>query len=339
MKRHVGIISVLIFTIIVLSYSFAAAGFWEDLAKGLEESAKKDTQKKEEAQKKEAQKKKEEEFYKKLDGLLKKLPATAKVAVLEPQMKAPEFETPEPDPEEESDRKKIIKRIESGSEKIKDMLEEHLGELGIAVLDRDIFKDIEKEIIYSQTGEVDQSSSAEFGKKLGATHMLAAKLIYEGFKTAPHTVTYSIKIIEVESAKRIGTINFTQEIDIEQPKESTTSTPQAKKSKAPEPQNLLSEGFSVSPGSYKTYSWDFPNDGTLDIAVKADFDVYVLVTDEINYRIFDSGGTAKLFANKKITSGSFSVSIPRGSHYIIIYNKDSLLTSASVGMVVFFTPR
>lgn len=328
MKRHVGIISALIFTIIVLGYSFAAAGFWEDLAKGLEESAKKDTQKKE-----------EEEFYKKLDGLLKKLPATARVVILGVKMKAPEFETPESDTEDEGSRKELIKSIESIGEKLKDHLEEHVGELGITIVDRDLFEDIEKEIVYSQTGEVDESSSAKFGKKAGGTHLLISKVIHDGFKTGHPTATFSIKITEIESAKRIGSINFTQEIDIEQPKESTTSTQQAKKSKASEPQNLLNEGFSVSPGSYKTYSWDFPNDGTLDIAVSADFDVSVLVTDETNYRIFDSGGTAKLLAKKKITSGSFSVSIPRGSHYIIIYNKDSLLTSASVGMVVSFTPR
>lgn len=209
MKKYHILYIVLAFTIVLLSYSFAVAGnkdFWKDLAKGVAEGVVDDA-------KQNAKKEKQKEFDEKVEMLLKKLPAAAKLVVLEPKVRAPEFDTMGSDPEAEDSRKKILSALESAAEGLKDNLEEHIGAIGITVMERDAFKEIEKEIVYSQTGEVDPRSSARFGKAVGATHLLILKIVYDGFETDMPTVTFSIKITEVESSIRIGTANATFNID------------------------------------------------------------------------------------------------------------------------------
>lgn len=316
-----------IFSVVLLFSSFAVAGdgdFWSDLAKGVLKGM-------DEAAKEDAKKKREEEFNKKLDGLLKKLPSSAKVAVLEITMKAPEFETPESDPSTEDSRIKAINTLKSATESQRDSLEEYIGDAGITVLDRDAFKEIEKEIAYSQTGEVDSRNSAKFGKAIGATHLIFCKTVYDGFKTGHPKATFSVKITEVESSKRVGTANFSMEI--EQPKEAASSQSVQK-------QTLVDESFNVGPGTHQVYSWTFNMPGSLDISLNANSDVFLYVVDNENYAAYSAGRAFRGYAIKeRVTSANFSVAIPKGLNYIVINNTHSVFTSAGVGLTVLFTPK
>lgn len=323
MKRKLCTLFILSFIVILLSYSFAVASD-TDLAKGVAEGVAEDA-------KQDAQKKKQKEFDEKLNVLLKKLPAAAKVVVLEFKVKAPEFDTPLSDNEAENSRKKTIKTFESIAEEMKDSLEEHIEALGITVVDRDAFKDIEKEIIYAQIGEVDPSTSAEFGKKIGATHLLIGKIILNGFKTGHPAGTLSIKIIDVESSKRFGTANIP--LDFDQPKESTSSQSIQK-------QTLVDESFNVDPGTDKVYSQGFPVAGSLDISLTANSDVLLYIVDNGNYEEYAAGRGFRGFAIKeRITSANFSVSVPKGLYYIVVSNKHSVFTSAGVVLSVSYTPE
>ena len=204
MKRYISIIITLTFANIFFSYSFASALDKDDVEIFLDTL---DT-----IVKKEEQKNKEEAFNKKVDEILRKLPTSAKIAVPEIKLKVPELDMPESDPELEDSRIRTIKALQSISEKLRDSLETHLEDSGITVVERDAFKEVETEIVYSQTGEVDPNSSAKFGKAIGATHLVLCKVIYDGFRIGHPAGTISIRVVEVESMKRIGSANFTLEL-------------------------------------------------------------------------------------------------------------------------------
>lgn len=103
-------------------------------------------------------------------------------------------------------------------------------------------------------------------------------------------------------------------------------------------ETLVNESFFVSPGTHKDYAWDFNRAGSLDINLTANTDVFLYIVDNENYAAYAAGREFRGFAIKeKITSTNFSVSIPNGSHHIVIYNAH-IFKSAGIGLSVLYTP-
>lgn len=330
MKKYLGILSVLTFACTLL-YGFSSV--WArseilDVLNAISENAKKEEleekEQKEKEELKERNQKKQEDFEKKVKEIIKKLPDSAKVAVPAPVVK---WQIPEGMEDLEEALKKLS---ENFSEDMQLRFENLLEEAGVKIVERDAFKEIEKEIVYSQTGEIDSANSAKFGKAVGATHMFLNKISFSGLETEHAIVTIALRVVEVESMLRVGTAI----VDIEQPKTKKLSSPH------PSPQTLVSETFKVSAQNSKDYSWVFKSDGSLEINLSANSDVNLYIVDIDNYKKFAAGKPFRGFAVKeRITSANFSVALMKGGYFIIVSNKHSLFTTAGVSLVVSYTPK
>ena len=150
-------------------------------------------------------KKNEESFKLFEDGfknIINKLPPTSKIAVPEFKIQVPEFETS--DKEDEKRQAAIITAEKSRIEKIRIRTERIFEKNNVRIVERESFKDVENEILLSQTGEIDPKTSAQFGKAIGATYIVLGKAIFEGYKSGNVTANIYVKVIEVESMIRIG---------------------------------------------------------------------------------------------------------------------------------------
>ena len=118
-------------------------------------------------------KKNEESFKLFEDGfknIINKLPPTSKIAVPEFKIQVPEFETS--DKEDEKRQAAIITAEKSRIEKIRIRTERIFEKNNVRIVERESFKDVENEILLSQTGEIDPKTSAQFGKAIGATYIV-----------------------------------------------------------------------------------------------------------------------------------------------------------------------
>ncbi|MEK6590956.1 MAG: hypothetical protein AABZ11_09790 [Nitrospinota bacterium] len=327
MKRYLGIIFVLTFAGVFLSYSLAASVDVDQLLKGLGELGKKFEEEKKEKEFKSEQERKQKELYNKLNEILRKLPASARIVIPEFKLQIIGFETPLSDPKAEKNRLVMIEGLGTEWEKTRREWETIAESLGLKIVDREAFKEVEKEILLSQTGEVDPNSSAKFGKAVGATHMVLFNVIYDGIKTGDTKVAISVRVVDVETMLRVGSATVT--IDTLSPTQ-----------KSKQPQNLFNETFYVKPGTYQSYGWNFNSAGTLNINLNANSDVLLYVVDKANLEAFNAGREFRIFSEKiRITSTNFSVSLSKGEYYIVVSNRHSLLTTAGVSLSVSFTPQ
>lgn len=327
MKRYLGIIFVLTFAGVFFSYSLAASVDVDQLLKGLGEMGKKAAEENKEKEFKAEQERKEGEFVTKLNEILGKLPASARIVIPEFKLQIIGFETPLSDPKSEKNRLDMFEGIRNQLETKRRAWENIAEYLGLKIVDREAFKDVEKEILLSQTGEVDPNSSAKFGKAVGATHMVLFNVIYDGIKTGDIKVAMSVRVIEVETMLRVGSATVT--IDTLSPTQ-----------KSKQPQNLINETFYVKPGTYQSYGWNFNNTGTLNINLKANSDVIIYVVDKANLEAFNAGREFRVFAAKdRITSTNLSVSLSQGEYFIVVSNRHSILTTAGVSLSASFTPQ
>lgn len=328
MKKHLGLLSVLTFACTLL-YGFSSV--WArseilDVLNAISEGAKKEElEKKEQKEKeelKERNQKKQEEFDKKVNEIIKKLPDSAKVAVPAPVIK---WQIPVGMEDIEEALKKLS---ENASEDMRLRFENTLEEAGVKIVERDAFKEIEKEIVYSQTGEIDSANSAKFGKAVGATHMFLNKISFSGLETEHLIMTIALRVVEVESMLRVGSAIV--DVDVEQPKTKKLSSPQT----------LVSETFYVNPRNSKDYSLHFKSDGILAVNMSANSDVNLYIVDMDNYAKFMANRSFRGFAIKeKITSANFSVTLMKGDYFIIVSNYHSLFTTAGVSLGVVYTPK
>jgi len=244
MKRYLGIISVITFAGIFLSYSLAASVDFDQLLKGLGEMGEKAEEEKKEKEFKAEQERKQREFDAKLNEILGKLPASARIIIPEFKLQIIGFETPLSDPKSEKNRLDMFEGARTQMETSRRAWESMAENYGLKIVDREAFKEVEKEILLSQTGEVDPNSSAKFGKAVGATHMVLFNVIYDGIKTGDTKVAISVRVIDVETMLRVGSASVT--IDTLSPTQ-----------KSKQPQNLFNETFYVKPGTYQSYGWNF----------------------------------------------------------------------------------
>ncbi len=143
-------------------------------------------------------------FENDLKVIIDKLPPTSKIAVPEFKIQVPEFEATLSDKEDEKRQAAIITAEKSRIEKIRIRTERIFEKNNVRIVERESFKDVENEILLSQTGEIDPKTSAQFGKAIGATHIVLGKAIFEGYKSGNVTASIYVKVIEVESMIRIG---------------------------------------------------------------------------------------------------------------------------------------
>ncbi len=326
MKRYLYIF-ILTFAGIFLSYSLAASVDFDQLLKGLGEAGKKAEEEKKEKEFEIEQRSKQGWLYNELNVILSKLPASSRIVISESKLQIIGFETPLSDSKSEENRLAMFEKARTEMETTSRAWESMAENLGLKIVDREAFKEVEKEILLSQTGEVDPNSSAKFGKAVGATHMVLSNGIYDGIKTGNPTLTISFRVIDIETMLRLGSKSVT--LDLLSPTQ-----------KSKQSQNLFNETFYVKPGTYQSYGWNFSSAGTLNINLKANSDVILYVVDKANLEAFNAGREFRIFAAKeRITSTNFPVSLAKGEYFIVVSNRHSLLTTAGVSLSVSFTPQ
>lgn len=329
MKKYLSLLSVLTF-VCTLLYGFSSVWAKSEIldvlnaiSEGLkqEELNKKEQKEKEELE--ERNQKKLEQFDKKVYEIIKKLPASAKVMVPAPVVKWQIHEGME-------NREEALKKLsEKLSEELQLRLESGLEDEGVKIVERDAFKEIEKEVALSQTGEIDPASSAKFGKAVGATHMFFNKITYSGLETEHPIMTIALRVVEVESSLRVGTAIA----DIELPEMKKLSSP-------PAPQTLVSQAFYVSAQNSKDYSWDFKAGGMLAVSMSANLDVSLYIFDENNYVEFAANRPSHYISGaERVTSSNLSATIDKGTYYIVVSNKHALFLGKNVSLGVVYTPR
>ncbi len=137
-------------------------------------------------------------FNKEFSEIVKRLPPSAKVVV-------PSFETkliisnPNPNLTEE--------RILENASQWRDEIQNALFKSSVKVVDRDVLRHQEQEMVLTQTGIVDPQTSIKVGKSLGASHVVIGKLVWSSNPTSL-VQTFTAKFIEPESMLLFGVATF-----------------------------------------------------------------------------------------------------------------------------------
>lgn len=131
-------------------------------------------------------------FEQEIIKIAKTLPATARLAVPEVQAK-------------QINPLKTIKDKDFRiiAEELRNGVEHLLISSGVKVIDRSAYKHLENEIVLSQTGVLDPSTSLKFGKVVGATHIVLVEVTAIFIPPQVH-LSEGVKFIETESLIVVG---------------------------------------------------------------------------------------------------------------------------------------
>lgn len=144
------------------------------------------------------------EFIHQFSEQMKKLPRSARIAVPDFKIFIPELAKAGSDAQSEEARKSVINFFGAMTGELQQQMEQAVEKGGLKIVERDAFKEYEKEIMLSQTGEADPKSSARFGKAIGATHIIMGKVSVVGLNLGRMKIDVAAKIVEVETLLRAG---------------------------------------------------------------------------------------------------------------------------------------
>jgi len=142
-------------------------------------------------------------FDAEMEDIIKKLPSSAVVLILDCVVDTNVAVPKLSDDQMKRAEEKLSQQFEKHRQTCQANKAKMFLKRGLKVVDRNVMKEAEKEIVLSQTGVVDSKTSVQFGKATGATHIVIEKDVATLHEDSLNLAA-SITVTEIQSALLVG---------------------------------------------------------------------------------------------------------------------------------------